>query len=309
MASEKSQLVSTHTALQAQTAAKEAGAYIMQRLASPETLGIEKKPDGSQVTQADLEANTRIKNRLHELTPDIPILSEEDPPEVQRAAMAKGTYWCIDPLDGTGTAIKYAQGDKSKTFFGVLIGLVKDGVPVFGVAHYPVLDGGVTYFTSHKGDKAFRQKGEEPPKIITAKKHTAGETPGVATEADVAPELVALSGQPVTPVTGLTGSRVLRTAEGAVQAGYYGHKGYHYGYWDMAALHAVLKAAGGELVGLPADRNDHAKTGAFAECKPLRYDLPPEGQDPYFSHCMAAHTTTLEHFGVSKQALSEGRHF
>jgi len=299
-------MISTQTALQVNRLAQDTGALIMQRLAAPETLGVKTKSDKSQVTNADFAADEKIKQRLHALTPDIPILSEEDTPEAQRKAMAGGTYWCVDPLDGTSSAIKYANGNKDSSFFGVLIGLVKDGKPVFGVAHYPVLEGGITYFTNDQGTKAYRQKNGESPTQIFAKPHTPGEPPTIATNGITALGLTTLSGQPVSTVTGLAGSRVLAAAEGKVNAGYYGFQGHHYGYWDMASLHAILKASGGDLVGLPPNCADHVAKDAFAQSKPLEYTLPPEGQEPYFSHCIAGHTSVLEHLGVSPKALGTG---
>ena len=59
------------------------------------------KADGSPLTQADLLANEIIKNFLNEVTPKIPIISEEscDIPFAIRKTWP--CYWLIDPIDGT----------------------------------------------------------------------------------------------------------------------------------------------------------------------------------------------------------------
>lgn len=58
------------------------------------------KEDNSPVTKADLAANHILVNGLAQLTPEIPIVSEEDPASITVPLQHK-VYWLIDPLDGT----------------------------------------------------------------------------------------------------------------------------------------------------------------------------------------------------------------
>ena len=69
---------------------------------------------------------------MQALTPDIPLLSEEDPPgwEVRQHWQR---YWLVDPLDGTKEFIK-RNGE-----FTVNIALIEQGKPVLGVVYAPVL--------------------------------------------------------------------------------------------------------------------------------------------------------------------------
>ena len=62
---------------------------------------VQDKDDDSPLTQADLASHRCIAAGLAELTPDIPVISEEDglPDFATRSAWKK--YWLIDPLDGT----------------------------------------------------------------------------------------------------------------------------------------------------------------------------------------------------------------
>ncbi|HET8882431.1 MAG TPA: inositol monophosphatase family protein, partial [Solimonas sp.] len=62
---------------------------------------VEHKHDASPLTQADLAAHHHIVDALRVLTPDIPVLSEEDAdvPFATRRQWAR--YWLVDPLDGT----------------------------------------------------------------------------------------------------------------------------------------------------------------------------------------------------------------
>ena len=63
-------------------------------------LGITTKDDQSPVTKADLTAHHVLVTGLSALTPDIPIMSEEDPDSL-KIPETHSLYWLIDPLDGT----------------------------------------------------------------------------------------------------------------------------------------------------------------------------------------------------------------
>ena len=59
-------------------------------------LGIKPKHDQSPVTKADLAAHHVLVTGLSMLTPDIPIVSEEDP-ESLKILETQSRYWLIDP--------------------------------------------------------------------------------------------------------------------------------------------------------------------------------------------------------------------
>jgi len=62
-------------------------------------LKIEIKKDNSPVTNGDLRANELITEKILELTPNIPIISEET---VDLNIKNKSKiFWLIDPIDGT----------------------------------------------------------------------------------------------------------------------------------------------------------------------------------------------------------------
>jgi len=75
-----------------------------------------------------------ILDGLRELTPDIPVLSEESSEAEKLNRMSWQTYWLIDPLDGTKEFVK-KNGE-----FMVNIALVSNHQPVFGVVYAPALD-------------------------------------------------------------------------------------------------------------------------------------------------------------------------
>lgn len=88
------------------------------------------KADGSPVTQADMTAHNILTRRLSELTPDIPVLSEEDVTPFQRRREWT-QCWIVDPLDGTRSFLRHSPE------FAVCIGLVQTGSPVMGLIDLP----------------------------------------------------------------------------------------------------------------------------------------------------------------------------
>ena len=114
-------------------------------LAGKEILKIYKKPfkkkikaDNSPVTEADIAANNIICERLGKLTPNLPIVSEENDNRPRNLDL----FWLVDPLDGTKEFIK-KNGE-----FTVNIALIKNKKPVFGIIFKPVTRD--LYYTDEK---------------------------------------------------------------------------------------------------------------------------------------------------------------
>jgi len=110
--------------------ALEAGAAIMEIYESD--FDVRSKDDRSPVTDADERAENIIVPRLAALTPDIPIVAEESVSAGNIPDVSGGTFWLVDPLDGTREFIS-RNGE-----FTVNIGLIENGVPTLGVVYVPV---------------------------------------------------------------------------------------------------------------------------------------------------------------------------
>jgi myo-inositol-1(or 4)-monophosphatase len=89
---------------------------------------IEKK-DGSLVTQSDQWADQVIRDAIATTFPTHGVLSEE----VEHIFPAQEWCWIIDPLDGT---TNFARGIP---IWGISLGLLYQGTPVFGYVHLPPL--------------------------------------------------------------------------------------------------------------------------------------------------------------------------
>ena len=107
---------------------------ILEIYADVDRFNIEYKDDESPLTAADRTSNRIICEALNKLSPDIPIISEENrevPYEVRRHY----TYcWLVDPIDGTKEFIK-RNGE-----FTINVALVHEGRPILGLVDVPVQD-------------------------------------------------------------------------------------------------------------------------------------------------------------------------
>lgn len=90
----------------------------------------QEKPDGSLVTQADQWADQTLRRAIAQAFPDHGVLSEEG----EHIFPATDWCWIIDPLDGT---TNFARG---LPLWGISLGLLYQGTPVFGYVHLPPLN-------------------------------------------------------------------------------------------------------------------------------------------------------------------------
>lgn len=109
------------------------------------------KSDNTPVTSADIAAHNIITSALQALTPNIPVLSEEDANIPFSTRQHWDRYWLVDPLDGTGEFIA-GSGD-----FSVIIALVEHNRPIMGIVYVPMTE--VCYYAiaglgAYKRDRA-----------------------------------------------------------------------------------------------------------------------------------------------------------
>jgi histidinol-phosphatase len=94
-------------------------------------VAIEKKRDGSPVTEADREAERAIRQVITEAFPDDGIFGEEMGAHAGRNARRQ---WVVDPIDGT---IAFSRGIP---LFTTLVALMVDAEPVLGVIDLPAVE-------------------------------------------------------------------------------------------------------------------------------------------------------------------------
>lgn len=115
---------------------------------------VEHKADGSEVTEADRQAERAMRAAIVARFPDHDILGEEF------GTQGRGTTpyrWVIDPLDGT------AWFTLGMPTFGTLVALLEGGQPVVGVVHFPALH--ETLYASRGAGCWFVAQGAQPRRV------------------------------------------------------------------------------------------------------------------------------------------------
>jgi 3'(2'), 5'-bisphosphate nucleotidase len=217
--------------------AKQAGAEIMKIYS--EGYDIQEKNDRSPLTTADIASHTLIINRLKNLTPDIPILSEESNTISFEERSSWKNYWLIDPLDGTREFIK-RNGE-----FTVNIALITEHSSSLGVVYIPVQD--ISYFAS-RNHGAFKQINNRSPKNISVRSSSPDKRPTICgSRSHAGKSLQALQNKIGEYELISMGSsiKMCLVAEGA--ADIYPRFGPT-SEWDTAAAHCIVTEAGGEIV-------------------------------------------------------------
>jgi 3'(2'), 5'-bisphosphate nucleotidase len=221
--------------------AASAGAAIMKVYDGAFT--VERKDDNSPLTLADLESQRIIIESLRQLTPDIPVLSEESAQAPWVVRQSWRELWVVDPLDGTREFVK-RNGE-----FTVNIALVAEHEPVLGVVAAPAQ--GIAYWgTADIG--AFRRDENGAVSQIRVSP-PASPLRVVGSRSHVSPETAAyLAGFPPHEMTGVGSSlKFCLLAEG--KADLYPRFGPT-SEWDTAAGQALLEAAGGLVTRMDGHR-------------------------------------------------------
>ena len=236
--------------------AEDAGRAILEVYSTD--FDVQSKDDESPLTQADLASHRWIDAGLRSLTPDIPVISEEEglPDFAERSQWER--YWLIDPLDGTKEFV--SRNDE----FTVNIALIVNHKPVLGVVHVPVF--GRTY-VGCEGVGASRREGDadpvaiqvaaassSPARIVGSRSHRGASLDAYLENVgdyDMVPMgsslkfcVVAEGGADLYPRLGLTSE------------------------WDTAAAQAVVEQAGGSVVTLDG--------------KPMKYNAKEDILNPFF---------------------------
>jgi 3'(2'), 5'-bisphosphate nucleotidase len=87
------------------------------------------KSDNTPVSNGDIEVNKLITKKISEITPDIPIISEETSDNKDNNNLKN--FWLVDPIDGTYDYINNLEE------FTINAGLIINNKPVAGLINAP----------------------------------------------------------------------------------------------------------------------------------------------------------------------------
>jgi 3'(2'), 5'-bisphosphate nucleotidase len=197
------------------------------------------KEDNSPVTIADLASDKIIKEGLSEITPGIPVFSEETKEVDYNIRSLWNPLWILDPLDGTKEFIA-KNGE-----FCISLALVMDHNPVAAFIHAPVTS---ETWMAFKGDGSYKLSEGNKIKLpflfpsgtyrvnISRSHHSAKEEDWIAALKKEHEVITAVYGSAI---------KFCKIAEGICDI-YPKFSIIH--EWDVAAGHLIIEEAGGIMI-------------------------------------------------------------
>jgi 3'(2'), 5'-bisphosphate nucleotidase len=220
---------------------------------------VENKEDDSPLTTADMVAHRTIMDGLQQLTPELPVLSEESSSIPFATRSQWSCYWLVDPLDGTREFIK-RNGE-----FTVNIALIDLHEPVMGVVYLPV--SGACYYAA-RGPGAFRLQPDGKPEKLGTRTTLPGSISAAGSRSHGSERQVRFFealGPGAEIITAGSSLKFCLVAEGKVDI--YPRFGPT-SEWDTAAAQCIVEEAGGSVTDL--------------RLRPLRYNCKESLINPEF---------------------------
>ena len=193
------------------------------------------KSDNTPVSNGDLEVNRIITNKISELTPSIPIISEET--TENKSLKNLKDFWLIDPIDGTHDYINDLEE------FTINAGLIIDKKPIAGLIFAPAKD---RMFYSYGKNLAFELiKGKEI-KLDSSKNFDKTQIKFVCYSNKIKPEIDNIYKKlNVKKYVKMKSSLKFCVIAAGEFDGYVAEP--RACEWDIAAGHAILNHAGGKV--------------------------------------------------------------
>ena len=193
------------------------------------------KSDNTPVSNGDLEVNKFITKKISEITPDIPIISEETSDNKDNAQLKN--FWLVDPIDGTYDYINDLEE------FTINAGLIINNKPVAGLINAPAKK---RMFYSYGEESAFELSNGKTTNLSNKSIDNNRPIKFISYSNKIKPEIQKIY-QDIGVVENVKMKSSLKFC--VVAAGEYdGYVAEPRAYeWDIAAGHAILISAGGTV--------------------------------------------------------------
>ena len=191
------------------------------------------KPDNTPVSNGDLEVNKFISKKISEVTPNLPIISEET--SENKDILNLKDFWLVDPIDGT---YDYING---RDEFTLNAALIKDYKPFLGIIYAPAKK---RMFYTYGQNTSFEINNGEKKEIKCKKTSKENEVLALSYSNDLKEEIIKIHKKyKVTNFTKMKSSlKFCSVATGEFDLYVAEPRACE---WDIAAGHAILENAGG----------------------------------------------------------------
>ena len=205
------------------------------------------KSDNTPVSNGDLEVNRIISKKIKNLTPKIPIVSEET--SDNKSIDNLKNFWLIDPIDGTYDYINNLDE------FTINAGLIINRQPVAGLIFAPAKK---RMFFSYGEDLAFELIDGKTVKLDSSKNFNKEEIKFVTYSNNIKPEIDTIHKRfNVKKFTRMKSSLKFCVIAAGEYDGYVAEP--RACEWDIAAGHAILKHAGGDVTDFEGNKIQYGK--------------------------------------------------
>ncbi len=194
----------------------------------------ENKSDNTPVSNADIEVNKILIKKISEITPNIAIISEETLTHKNDKNLKN--FWLIDPIDGTRDYIN------NKDEFTINAALILNNKPVIGIINAPAKN---RLFYSYAISNSYELKNKQEIELINKKKNYK-EIKAVNYSNDLRPEILAIHKKYRVKSCQKMKSSLKFCVVAAGEFDLYAAEPRAF-EWDIAAGHAILIHAGGQL--------------------------------------------------------------
>ena len=193
------------------------------------------KSDNTPVSNGDIEVNKIITKKINELTPHIRIVSEET--SDNKSIKNLNDFWLIDPIDGTYDYINNLDE------FTINAGLIIDKQPVAGLIYAPAKK---RMFYSYGNTFAFELIDGKPVKLNKKNNFDKNKIKFVSYSKKIKPEIEKIHKElNVKEYVRMKSSLKFCVIASGEFDGYVAEP--RACEWDIAAGHAILKHAGGNV--------------------------------------------------------------
>ena len=193
------------------------------------------KSDNTPVSNGDIEVNKIITKKINELTPHIRIVSEET--SDNKSIKDLNDFWLIDPIDGTYDYINNLDE------FTINAGLIIDKQPVAGLIYAPAKK---RMFYSYGNTFAFELIDGKPVKLNKKNNFDKNKIKFVSYSKKIKPEIEKIHKElNVKEYVRMKSSLKFCVIASGEFDGYVAEP--RACEWDIAAGHAILKHAGGNV--------------------------------------------------------------
>ena len=193
------------------------------------------KSDNTPVSNGDLEVNKIISNKIKEITPGLPIVSEET--SDNKSTKNLNNFWLVDPIDGTYDYINNLEE------FTINAGLILNNQPAAGLIYAPAKKR--MFYSFGPGD-AYEIKDNNKIKLECSKNFNKNKIKFVSYSNKIKPEIEKIHKKlNVKEFVRMKSSLKFCVIASGEFDGYVAEpRAFE---WDIAAGHAILYHAGGKV--------------------------------------------------------------